>query len=423
MIKVDIKDAKRFLNTNVYSLQKDVDHIHQMIHEKTGKGNDFLGWLDLPINYDQEELKRMYALKNKFNKIDAIVVIGIGGSYLGAKAGYEFLKTPFKKEKPELIFAGHHLSANYLKQLLKYLNKKNYVINVISKSGTTTEPAVAFRLLKAHIENKYGLEAARTRIFATTDKARGSLYQLAINEGYERFVIEDSVGGRFSVLSAVGLLPFVFVGIDVEKMIKGAKDAYNDASTPDLKKNQAYLYAVTRYLLGKHGKDVEYLINYEPRLAFFAEWWKQLFGESEGKNGQGLLVHSASFTTDLHSLGQQVQDGKRIIFETVLNLKKTDKLAIPFDVNDLDKLNYIAGKEISYVNQQAFLGTKEAHIDGGVPNIVITLDKLDAYHFGYLVYFFEIACAMSAYLLDVNPFDQPGVEAYKKNMFRLLGKK
>lgn len=423
MIKVDIKDAKRFLNTNVYSLQNDVDQIHQMIHEKTGKGNDFLGWLDLPVNYDKAELKRMYALKEKFNKIDAIVVIGIGGSYLGAKAGYEFLKTPFKKEKPELIFAGHHLSANYLKQLLKYLNKKNYVINVISKSGTTTEPAVAFRLLKAHIENKYGLEEARTRIFATTDKARGSLYQLAINEGYERFVIEDSVGGRFSVLSAVGLLPFVFVGIDVEKMLDGAQAAYRDASTPDLKKNHAYLYAVTRYLLSINGKDVEYLINYEPRLAFFAEWWKQLFGESEGKNGKGLLVHSASFTTDLHSLGQQVQDGKRIIFETVLNLKKTDKLAIPFDANDLDKLNYIAGKEISYVNQQAFLGTKEAHIDGGVPNIVITLDKLDAYHFGYLVYFFEIACAMSAYLLDVNPFDQPGVEAYKKNMFRLLGKK
>ena len=278
-------------------------------------------------------------------------------------------------------------------------------------------------MLKAHIENKYGIEEARTRIFATTDKSRGSLYQLAVNEGYERFVIEDNIGGRFSVLSAVGLLPFVFVGIDVEKMIQGAQDAYKDAQESNLKTNQAYLYAATRYLLHNSGKDVEYLINYEPRLAFFAEWWKQLFGESEGKNGKGLLVHSASFTTDLHSLGQQVQDGKRIIFETVLNVKKTDKLEIPMNTDDLDKLNYIAGKQISYVNQQAFLGTKEAHLDGGVPNIVITLDKLDAYHFGYLVYFFEIACAMSAYLLEVNPFDQPGVEAYKKNMFRLLGKK
>lgn len=423
MIKLDIKDTKSFLKTNVYDLQDRVDTIHQMIHHKTGLGNDFLGWLELPFTYDKEELERIYQLKNKFNKIDAIVVIGIGGSYLGSKAGYEFLKTPFKKEKPELIFAGHHLSANYLKHLLKYLNKKNYVINIISKSGTTTEPAVAFRMLKAHIENKYGVEEARQRIFATTDKKRGSLYQLAVNEGYERFVIEDSVGGRFSVLSAVGLLPFVFTGIDVEKMLQGAKDAMNDASNPDLKKNKAYLYAVTRYLLHQSGKDVEYLINYEPRLAFFAEWWKQLFGESEGKNGKGLLVHSASFTTDLHSLGQQIQDGKRIIFETVLNVKKTDKLEIPYDQDDLDKLNYIAGKQLSYVNEQAFLGTKEAHIDGGVPNIVITIDKMDAYHFGYLVYFFEIACAMSAYLLDVNPFDQPGVEAYKKNMFRLLGKK
>lgn len=423
MIKVDIKDAKKNMNGNVYSLQDRVNTLHEMIHNKSGKGNDFLGWLDLPFTYDKEELQRIYKLKEQFNKIDAIVVIGIGGSYLGAKAGYEFLKTPFKKEKPELIFAGHHLSSNYLKHLLKYLNKKNYVINVISKSGTTTEPAVAFRLLKAHIENKYGVEEARKRIFATTDKSRGSLYQLALNEGYERFVIEDSIGGRFSVLSAVGLLPFVFVGIDVEKMLQGAQDAYNDAKDPDLKKNKAYLYAAARYMLLDAGKDVEYLINYEPRLTFFAEWWKQLFGESEGKNLGGLLVHSASFTTDLHSLGQQIQDGKRIIFETVLNVKKTDKLEIPFDEDDLDQLNYIAGKDIAYVNQQAFLGTKEAHIDGGVPNIVITIDKLDAYHFGYLVYFFEIACAMSAYLLDVNPFNQPGVEAYKKNMFRLLGKK
>ncbi|HHY97024.1 MAG TPA: glucose-6-phosphate isomerase, partial [Acholeplasma sp.] len=267
------------------------------------------------------------------------------------------------------------------------------------------------------------LEEARKRIFATTDKARGALYQLALNEGYEKFVIPDDVGGRFSVLTAVGLLPFVFKGVDVKSMLEGAKDAYLDAQTPDLKKNKAYLYAVTRYLLYKEGKQVEYLVNYEPRLAFFAEWWKQLYGESEGKEHKGLLVSSASFTTDLHSLGQQIQDGLRIIFETVIQVKKNDKLLIPYDEKDLDKLNYLYNKEVSYVNEQALIGTKMAHVDGGVPNILITIDKLDAYHFGYLVYFFEIACAMSAYLLDVNPFDQPGVEAYKKNMFKLLGKK
>lgn len=423
MIKVQIKDAERFLDQKVSTLQGRVEDVHDMIKNKSGLGNDFLGWLDLPVSINQEELTRIKKLKEQYKDLDCLVVIGIGGSYLGAKAGLEFLKTPFKKSKPEIIFAGHHLSANYLKHLLKYLNKKNYAINVISKSGTTTEPAVAFRLLKQHIEEKYGIDEARRRIFATTDKARGSLYQLAKNEGYERFVIEDTVGGRFSVLTSVGLLPFVFAGIDVDGLLNGAKDAYMDAQTPDLKKNQAYLYAATRYLLSQSGKDVEYLVNYEPRLTFFAEWWKQLFGESEGKNHLGLLVASASFTTDLHSLGQQIQDGKRIIFETVLNVKKTDKLTIPWDQNNLDQLNYIADKEISYVNEQAMLGTKEAHVDGLVPNIVITIGKLDSYHFGYLVYFFEIACAMSAYLLGVNPFDQPGVEAYKKNMFRLLGKK
>src|SRR5690606_4144556 len=257
MIKVDVKDAKQFLNKNLHSLQDQVDEIHQMIHEKTGAGSDFLGWLDLPYTYDKEELSRMYQLKENFSKIDVIVVIGIGGSYLGAKAGYEFLKTPFKKTKPEIIFAGHHLSANYLKNLLKYLNKKDYVINIISKSGTTTEPAVAFRFLKQHLENKYGLDEARKRIFATTDKARGALYQLATNEGYEKFVIEDNVGGRFSVLSAVGLLPFVFAGVDVAALLKGAQAAYDDAQDPNLKKNQAYLYAATRHMLHQSGKSIE----------------------------------------------------------------------------------------------------------------------------------------------------------------------
>lgn len=422
-LKIDIKQAQQFLDKKVTSLQDRVNETHEMIKGKTGLGNDFLGWLDLPYEYNKEEVERIYNLKEQFKNLDVLVVVGIGGSYLGAKAGLEFVKEPFKKSKPEIIFAGHHLSANYLKNLLKYLNKKNYAINVISKSGTTTEPAVAFRFLKQHIEAKYGLEEARKRIFATTDKARGALYQLATQEGYEKFVIEDNVGGRFSVLSAVGLLPFVFAGLDVKGLLAGAQKAYDDAQNPDLKKNPAYLYAATRYALYESGKAVEYLVNYEPRLVFFSEWWKQLFGESEGKGGKGLLVSSAAFTTDLHSLGQQIQDGVRTIFETVIQVKKTDKLFIPEDSLDLDKLNYIAGKEVSYVNLQALRGTQMAHVDGNVPNILITIDKLDAFHFGYLVYFFEIACAMSAYLLGVNPFDQPGVEAYKKNMFALLGKK
>lgn len=422
-LKLNIKEATKLLKTDVYSLQDKVNEIHQAIKEKSGLGNDFLGWLDLPYNINMAELDRIYKLKEEHSKLDVLVVIGIGGSYLGSKAGLEFLNTPFKKNKPEIIFAGHHLSANYLKNLLKFLNKKNYAINVISKSGTTTEPAVAFRFLKNHLENKYGKEEAKRRIFATTDKARGALYSLAVKEGYERFVIEDDIGGRYSVLSAVGLLPFVFAGLKVDKLLEGAKAAYDDAQNPSLKKNQAYLYAATRFSLYKEGKLVEYLVNYEPRLTFFAEWWKQLFGESEGKDGKGLLVNSASFTTDLHSLGQQIQDGERVIFETVIEVKKTDKLLIPEDEANLDNLNYIAGMEVSYVNKQALLGTLMAHVEGNVPNILITIDKLDEYHFGYLVYFFEIACAMSAYLLEVNPFNQPGVEAYKKNMFELLGKK
>ncbi len=423
-VKLNIKDAEKFLGKKVIaSMQEKVDDLHHVIKHKTGAGAEFLGWLDLPIHYNQEELNRAKALKAQFKDLDVLVVIGIGGSYLGAKAGLEFVKEPFKKSKPEIIFAGHHLSANYLKNLLKYLNKKNYAINVISKSGTTTEPAVAFRFLKLHMEQKYGKEEAKRRIFATTDKARGALYNLAVKEGYERFVIEDSVGGRFSVLSAVGLLPFVFAGLDVDALLDGAKQAYLDTQTPSLKDNQAYLYAATRYALHQSGKSIEYLVNYEPRLVFFSEWWKQLYGESEGKDHKGLFVSSAAFTTDLHSLGQQIQDGARILFETVIQVKKTDKLLIPHDEFDLDKLNYIAGKEVSYVNLQALKGTAMAHVDGGVPNLLLTIDKMDEYHFGYLVYFFEIACAMSAYLLGVNPFNQPGVEAYKKNMFALLGKK
>lgn len=424
-LKLDLSGVQSFLKRQPETLQSEVEQIHQQIHQKTGRGNDFLGWVDLPLTYDKKELERIKTLKNNHKKIDTLVVIGIGGSYLGAKAGIEFLKKPFKKNDVEIIFAGHHLSGTYLTNLLKHLETKNYALNVISKSGTTTEPAIAFRILKKAIEDKYGKEESKKRIYVTTDKEKGSLYTLATKEGYEKFVIPDDVGGRYSVLTAVGLLPFVFAGIDVDQMLKGAQKAYEESKHSDLKTNKAYLYAVARYLLNKDlDKKIEMLVNYDPNLTYFSEWWKQLFGESEGKEHQGLFVASASFTTDLHSLGQYIQEGQRILFETIINVAKEEEdLLIPLDEKDLDQLNYIAEKPISYVNQQALKGTKIAHLNGGVPNIEIVIEKLDAYHFGYLVYFFQIACAMSAYLLKINPFDQPGVEDYKKNMFALLGKK
>lgn len=423
--KIDLTGVTPFLKTNFLSLQEEVNQIHEQIKNKTGLGNDFLGWVDLPQNYDKQELARIKHLKEINPKIDTLIVIGIGGSYLGSKAGIEFLKTPFEKEETEIIFAGHHLSGTYLTQLLKYIENKNYAINVISKSGTTTEPAIAFRLLKKAIEDKYGKTESKRRIFVTTDKKRGSLYTLATQEGYEKFIIPDDVGGRYSVLTAVGLLPFVFAGIDVEQMLEGAKDAYKNSQTPDLNKNLAYQYATIRYLLNtQENKKIEMLVNYEPNLIYFSEWWKQLFGESEGKEHQGLFVSSASFTTDLHSLGQYIQEGQRILFETIINVENiTNDIKIPEDEQNLDQLNYIAGKSLSYVNQQALKGTKMAHLKGDVPNIEIKIEKLDAYHFGYMTYFFQIACALSAYLLKINPFDQPGVEAYKTNMFALLGKK
>lgn len=403
-------------------LQPRVTKIHEAMHAKTSRGSHYLGWLDLPKHINKDELQSMRNLKETYKDLDCLIVIGIGGSYLGAKAGLEFVKESFSSSKPEIIFAGHHLSSGYLKSLLKYLEGRNYAINVISKSGTTTEPAIAFRFLKQAIETKYGKKEASKRIFATTDGARGSLYQLAKQEKYEMFLIPDDVGGRYSVLTAVGLLPFVFGGLDVDALINGAQEAYNDLLKPEIKENNAYLYAAARYHLYQNGKAIEMLANYEPNLIFFSEWWKQLFGESEGKENKGLFVASAAFTTDLHSLGQYIQQGVRHLFETVIEVNHTVKLLIPEDKENLDKLNYIAGKEVSYVNQQALLGAMQAHEDGGVPNLHLKIDSLDAYHFGYLVYFFEKACAMSAYLLEVNPFDQPGVEDYKTNMFKLLGK-
>lgn len=424
-IQLSIDDARPFLNEQPESLQKEIKALHRVIHERTGKGSDYLGWLDLPKTYDKEEYVRIVAAAKKIRKqSQVLVVIGIGGSYLGAKAGLEFLKVPFKKEKIEIIFAGHHMSGSYLHELVEYLKNKRFSINVISKSGTTTEPAIAFRVLKNLLEEQVGHEQAKERIFATTDKKRGALYSVAKENGYEMFVIPDDVGGRFSVLTAVGLLPLEAAGIKTKDILKGAKDAYLRFKKPSLDENEAYLYAATRYLLYRSGKKIEMLVGYEPNLLYINEWWKQLYGESEGKENKGLFVASAGFSTDLHSLGQYIQEGERHLFETVINVENTAfDVILPKEEHDLDELNYLSGKPLSYVNQQALKGTMMAHKDGGVPNILLTIPQINAYTFGYLVYFFEKACAMSAYLIDVNPFNQPGVEAYKKNMFALLGKK
>ena len=424
-IELNLDDARSFLEVQPESLQKRVNELHKVIHDKTGKGNDYLGWLDLPKNYDREEFARIVLAAKKIRKQSKVlVVIGIGGSYLGSKAGLEFLKVPFKKERLEVVFAGHQMSGNYLERLVDYLKNKSFSINVISKSGTTTEPAIAFRVLKKELEAKYGVIGAKDRIYATTDKKRGALHTVAKQNGYEMFTIPDDVGGRFSVLTAVGLLPLQAAGLNTKAMLKGANDAFKRFSKPSLANNEAYLYAAMRYLLYTSGKKVEMLVGYEPNLLYLNEWWKQLFGESEGKDHKGLFIASAGFSTDLHSLGQYIQDGERHLFETVIKVaESTSDVFIPEEVKDLDELNYLNGKTLSYVNSQALKGTMMAHKDGLGPNILLTIPKLDNYTFGYLVYFFEKACAMSAYLLDVNPFNQPGVEAYKKNMFALLGKK
>lgn len=404
---------------------------HGMIHEKTGAGKDFLGWVDLPSNYDREEFER---IKERAEKIksdsDILLVIGIGGSYLGARAAIEMLNHSFQnllskeeRKAPQVIFVGHHLSSTYMKDLFNLLEGKDFSINVISKSGTTTEPAIAFRIFRKHLEEKYGKEAAKSRIFATTDASKGALKELADEEGYESFVIPDDVGGRYSVLTAVGLLPIAVSGINIDEMMAGARDAQEEYSSPDLNSNQAYQYAAARNILYNKGKSTELLINYEPHLQYFSEWWKQLFGESEGKDQKGLFPASANFTTDLHSLGQYIQEGRRNLFQTVLRVKQPIKdISLEKDESNRDGLNYLAGKTIHEINDKAYQGTILAHNDGGVPNLILELPKLDPYSFGYLVYFFEKACALSGYLLGVNPFDQPGVEAYKDNMFALLGK-
>ena len=420
-----------FSKDEVDALQPYVDVAHQILHEKTGLGNDFLGWIDLPNAYDKEEFARIKKAAKKIQSdSDVLVVIGIGGSYLGARAAIESLGHCFRnnltkeeRKYPEVYFAGNNISPTYLMDLLDIIKDKDVSLNVISKSGTTTEPAIAFRVLKEFLENKYGKEEAKKRIYATTDANRGALKQLATEEGYETFVIPDDVGGRFSVLTAVGLLPIAASGLDIDAMMKGANDARINYSTSNLDENDCYQYAAVRNILHRKGKDIELLVNYEPNLHYVSEWWKQLYGESEGKDQKGIFPASVDFSTDLHSMGQYVQDGKRILFETVLNVENARRdIVLKSEENDLDGLNYLSEKTMNFVNQKAFQGTLLAHTDGQVPNLLINIPTLDEYNFGYLVYFFEKACGISGYLLGVNPFNQPGVEAYKKNMFALLGK-
>jgi glucose-6-phosphate isomerase len=432
LLNFDYSNASSFLSQHEVDYMSDaVRAAHDALHNGTGAGNDYLGWIDLPVNYDKEEFSRIQKAAEKIKSdSDVLLVIGIGGSYLGARAAIEALQHSFyniqdkdQRKAPQIFFVGNNISSTYVRHLLEVIEGKDVSVNVISKSGTTTEPAIAFRIFREYLEKKYGAEEARKRIYATTDKEKGALKQLANDEGYESFVIPDDVGGRFSVLTAVGLLPIAAAGLDIEAMMKGAADAREAYSNPNLSENEAYQYAAVRNALYNKGKTVELLVNYEPALHYVSEWWKQLYGESEGKDGKGIFPAAADFSTDLHSLGQYVQDGRRDLIETVLNVQSVkEEITIEKAENDLDGLNYLAGKSMEFVNEKAFQGTLLAHIDGGVPNLVITIPELDEYHFGYLVYFFEKACGISGYLLGVNPFDQPGVEDYKKNMFALLGK-
>jgi len=428
----DYSKAKGFLLQNeIECMEPFVKVAHDMIHNKTGEGNDFLGWVELPKNYDKEEFDRIKIAANKIkNDSDVLLVIGIGGSYLGARAAIEMLGHSFRnnikkedREYPEVYFVGQNISSTYMLDLLDIIKDKDVSINVISKSGTTTEPAIAFRVFKDFLEKKYGKEEASKRIYATTDAKRGALKQLADEEGYETFIIPDDVGGRFSVLTPVGLLPIAACGIDIDAIMTGAKEAMEDFSNPILSENYSYQYAVVRNILHRKGKDIELMVNYEPSLHYVSEWWKQLYGESEGKDNKGIYPASVDFSTDLHSMGQYIQEGKRILFETVINVENAKReIIINEEKVDLDGLNYLAGQTVDFVNKKAFQGTLLAHTDGSVPNLLINIPKIDEYNFGYMVYFFEKACALSGYILGVNPFNQPGVEAYKKNMFALLGK-
>lgn len=408
-------------------IEPQVKLAHEMLHNGTGLGNDFIGWVDLPVNYDKEEFARIKKAAAKIvSDTDVLIVIGIGGSYLGARAAIEFLTSPYynnlKKDTPDIYFIGNSISGSTLSDVLSLCEGKRVSVNVISKSGTTTEPAIAFRIFREMLETRYGKEEARGRIYCTTDKARGTLKELADAEGYETFVVPDDVGGRFSVLTAVGLLPIAVCGADLDRLMAGAAAAREKYSECSLS-NDCYKYAALRNILYRKGKSMELLVSYEPRFTMMAEWFKQLFGESEGKDGKGLFPSAVTFSTDLHSLGQFIQEGSRMMFETVVTFDETDRdVTIREAENNGDGLNFLAGKPMSFVNRKAFEGTVLAHTDGGVPNFVLSVERPDEFNLGELIYFFEKACAISGYLLGVNPFNQPGVESYKKNMFALLGK-
>jgi len=431
-IRFDYSKARSFISSQEWELLAPaIKQAHNMLHNKTGPGNDFTGWVDLPLNYDKEEYERIKKAAAKIQSdSDVLLVVGIGGSYLGAKAVIDLLGHTFynvlpkeKRKTPEIYFVGNNISPVYISHLLEVIEGKDISVNVISKSGTTTEPAIAFRLFRDYLEKKYGREKARKRIYATTDKSRGALRTLASEEGYETFVIPDDVGGRYSVLTAVGLLPIAVSGADIDALMQGAADARERYLTPELTENPCYQYAAVRNVLYRKDKTIELLVSYEPQFRYFAEWWKQLYGESEGKDGKGIFPASVEFSADLHSMGQYIQDGKRNLFETVIQVERPAKdFIISEDEANLDGLNFLTGKGMDYVNKKAFEGTMLAHVDGGVPNLIVEIPELTAYYVGALIYFFEKACGISGYILGVNPFDQPGVEAYKANMFALLGK-
>lgn len=428
-MKLDLSHIKPFLNEELEkSAENGISKTYETIFNKNGAGNDFLGWVNLPSEISDEMLSDIeQTAKSLREKSDLFVVIGIGGSYLGARAVIEALQNhfaPLADQKPLVVYAGHNMSEDYLSELLAVLDKKDYSLAVISKSGTTTEPAIAFRILKQHLINKYGEQEAASRIVAITDKAKGALKQLANVKGYKTYIVPDDVGGRFSVLTPVGLLPIAVAGIDIRQLVKGAVEMEKMCKANPTMDNPVSEYAVVRHVMYEMGLTNEIMVNYEPRLVYFSEWWKQLFGESHGKNHKGIFPASVTFSTDLHSMGQYIQDGLRNLFETVISVENSNhELRIPNENEDLDQLNYIAGKRISEVNHKAELGTVLAHEDGGVPNIRIVVPEISAKVLGELIYFFEMSCALSGYMLEVNPFDQPGVEAYKKNMFALLGKK
>ncbi len=431
-IKFDYGKAASFISENeVKNMSKLTEAAKEALVSKTGEGNEFLGWIDLPMNFDKEEFARIKKAAKKIQEdSEVLLVIGIGGSYLGARAAIEFLRHSFynniskqERKTPEIYYVGNNISSTYIKHLLEVVGDRDFSVNMISKSGTTTEPAIAFRVFKKKLEAKYGKEEASKRIYATTDKARGALKNLATEEGYESFVVPDNVGGRFSVLTAVGLLPIAVSGADIDKLMEGAKAGREKALGNKFEENDALKYAAVRNILLRKGKTVEVMANYEPSLHYVSEWWKQLYGESEGKDQKGIFPAAVDLTTDLHSMGQYIQDGARILFETVLNVEKSQcDLFIEEEAIDLDGLNYLTGKSVDFINKSAMNGTILAHTDGNVPNLMINIPEQNEFYLGELFYFFEFACGVSGYILGVNPFDQPGVESYKKNMFALLGK-